>query len=83
MYDIIVIGAGPAGLTAAIYARRAGKTVLVLEKSTFGGQVTYSPKIENYPGFTEISGMELADRMSAAVQKDELHDGYTRTFSMS
>ena len=63
MYDIIVIGAGPAGLTAAIYARRAGKTVLVLEKSTFGGQVTYSPKIENYPGFTEISGMELADRM--------------------
>ncbi len=63
MYDIIIIGAGPAGLTAAIYARRAGKTVLALERSTFGGQVTYSPKIENYPGFSEISGMELADRM--------------------
>ena len=63
MYDMIVVGAGPAGLTAAIYARRAGKTVLVLERSTFGGQMTYSPKIENYPGFNEISGVELADRM--------------------
>ncbi len=63
MYDIIIVGAGPAGLTAAIYARRAGKTVLVLEKDTFGGQVTYSPKLENYPGFTEISGNELAQKM--------------------
>ena len=63
MYDIIIIGAGPAGLTAAIYARRAGKSVLVLEKDTFGGQVTFSPKLENYPGFTEISGNELAQRM--------------------
>ena len=63
MYDIIIVGAGPAGLTAAIYARRAGKSVLVFEKSTFGGQMTYSPKIENYPGFNEISGNELADRM--------------------
>lgn len=63
MNDIIIIGAGPAGLTAAIYARRAGKSVLVLERSTFGGQMTFSPKIENYPGFTEISGIELADRM--------------------
>lgn len=63
MYDIIVIGAGPAGLTAALYARRAGKSVLVIEKSTFGGQVTFSPKIENYPGFSEISGNELADKM--------------------
>lgn len=63
MYDIIIVGAGPAGLTAAIYARRAGKTVLVLEKDTFGGQVTFSPKLENYPGFQEISGNELAQRM--------------------
>lgn len=63
MYDIIIIGAGPAGLTAAIYARRAGKSVLVLEKDTFGGQVTFSPKLENYPGFAEISGNELAQRM--------------------
>lgn len=63
MYDIIIVGAGPAGLTAAIYARRAGKSVLIIEKGTFGGQVTFSPKIENYPGFSEISGNELADKL--------------------
>ncbi|MCR5522228.1 MAG: FAD-dependent oxidoreductase [Clostridia bacterium] len=61
MYDIIIVGAGPAGLTAALYARRANKTVLVIEKSTFGGQVTFSPKIENYPGFISMSGNEFAD----------------------
>ncbi len=60
---MIIVGAGPAGLTAAIYACRAGKRVLVLEKDTFGGQVTFSPKLENYPGFEEISGNELAQRM--------------------
>lgn len=63
MYDIIVVGAGPAGLTAALYARRAEKSVLVLERSTFGGQMTFSPKIENYPGFLQLSGNELADKM--------------------
>ncbi len=62
MYDLIVIGAGPAGLTAALYARRAGKSVLIIEKSTFGGQVTFSPKIENYPGTAEMSGNEFADK---------------------
>lgn len=61
MTDIIVIGAGPAGLTAAIYAARAGKSVRVIEKSNFGGQINYSPKIENFPGFLQISGTELAD----------------------
>ena len=63
MYDIVIIGAGPAGLTAAIYARRAGKSVLVLEKDSFGGQITFSPKLENYPGFESISGNDLAQRM--------------------
>ena len=63
IYDILIVGAGPAGLTAAIYARRAGKSVLILEKGTFGGQMTFSPKIENYPGFPVLSGMELADKM--------------------
>lgn len=63
MHDIVVIGAGPAGLTASIYAARAGKSVLVLEKGTFGGQVTYSPKIENAPGFVSISGGDLADKL--------------------
>lgn len=63
MYDIVIIGSGPAGLTAAIYALRAGKSVLILEKSAFGGQVTYSPKIENYPAMGQISGNELAEKM--------------------
>lgn len=63
MYDIIVIGAGPAGLTAALYALRADKTVLVLEKATFGGQITYSPQIENYPGFAQMSGNEFAEKL--------------------
>ena len=67
MYDIIVVGAGPAGLTAALYARRAEKSVLVLEKSTFGGQMTYSPKIENYPTVVSASGNELADKMVEQV----------------
>ena len=61
MHDIIIIGAGPAGLTAAIYARRANKTVLLLEKGAFGGQITFSPKVENYPGYDSLSGTELAD----------------------
>ena len=67
MYDIIVVGAGPAGLTAALYARRAEKSVLIIERSTFGGQMTYSPKIENYPGYVSLSGNELADKMVEQV----------------
>ena len=63
MYDIIIVGAGPAGLTAALYALRADKTVLVLEKGTFGGQITYSPQIENYPGFAKMSGNEFAEKL--------------------
>ena len=63
MYDIIVVGGGPAGLTAAIYGQRLGKNVLVIEKENFGGQMTFSPKIENYPGFVSISGSELAQNM--------------------
>ena len=62
MYDIIVIGGGPAGMTAALYALRNGKTVLVIEKSTFGGQITHSPKVENYPGTLSMSGNEFADQ---------------------
>jgi len=63
MYDIIVIGGGPAGLTAATYARRAGKSVLVIEKSAFGGQITWSPRVENFPAFVSISGVELGDKL--------------------
>lgn len=61
--DIIIVGGGPAGLTAALYARRAGRSVLLLEKEGFGGQIATAPKVENFPGFPAISGAELADRM--------------------
>lgn len=67
MYDIVIVGAGPAGLTAAVYARRANKSVLILDRAAFGGQITYSPKVENYPGFESISGSELADHMVEQV----------------
>ena len=63
MYDILIIGGGPAGLTAATYACRAGKRVLVIEKNAFGGQITWSPKVENFPGFVSISGTELGDKL--------------------
>ena len=67
MYDIIVIGGGPAGLTAALYACRANKSVLVLEKAAFGGQITYSPKVENIPGFVSLTGNEFADKLVEQV----------------
>ena len=63
MYDIIVIGGGPAGLTAATYACRAGKSVLVVEKNAFGGQITWSPRVENFPGFLSVTGTELGDKL--------------------
>lgn len=69
MYDIVIIGAGPAGMTAAIYALRADKKVLLLEKETFGGQITYSPRVENYPTQLAISGNELAQMMLDQVME--------------
>ncbi len=66
-YDIIVVGAGPAGLTAGLYACRANKSVLVLEKGAFGGQITFSPKVENIPGFTSLTGSEFADKLVEQV----------------
>lgn len=71
MYDIIVVGGGPAGLTAALYARRANKTVLVIEKGSFGGQITYSPKVENIPGFYEVTGNEFAEKLVEQVLGQE------------
>lgn len=68
VYDILIVGAGPAGLTAAIYACRAGKSVLVLEKEVFGGQITHSPKVENYPGYLEMSGNEFAELLMMQAQ---------------
>ena len=63
MYDIIIIGAGPAGMTAALYARRAEKSALLIEKSSFGGQITHSPRVENIPGFLAMSGNEFAEKL--------------------
>jgi thioredoxin reductase (NADPH) len=60
-YDILIVGAGPAGLSAAIYAVRAGKSVLVLEGKTYGGQIINTPEIENYPGIRKISGYAFAN----------------------
>ena len=67
MHDIVIIGGGPAGLTAGLYARRNGKSAVILEKAGFGGQIAYSPKVENYPGFYEISGSSLAEKMTEQV----------------
>ena len=79
LYDILIVGGGPAGLTAATYARRAGKSVLVIEKNAFGGQITWSPKVENFPGFVSVSGAQLGDRLleqameqGAEVELDEV-----------
>ena len=63
MYDIIVIGAGAAGMTAALYARRNGKSVLVLESESLGGQIATSPKLENFPSIKAMSGEEFADNL--------------------
>ena len=64
MHDMIIVGGGPAGLTAAIYGLRAGKTVLVIEKGGFGGQIAFSPKVENIPGTIEISGAAFAEQLT-------------------
>ena len=63
LYDVIVVGGGPAGMTAALYALRNGKTVLIIEKNGFGGQITHSPRVENYPGIPVMSGNEFADKL--------------------
>lgn len=68
-FDIVVIGGGPAGMTAALYALRNDKTVLLIEKEGFGGQIATSPRLENYPTIESISGSEWADRLFAQIEK--------------
>ena len=69
MYDVIVVGGGPAGLTAGLYARRANKSVLIMDKASFGGQITFSPKVENIPGFLSLTGNEFAEKMVDQVME--------------
>ena len=63
MLDIIIIGAGTAGMTSALYALRSGKSVLILEKESFGGQIAFSPRVENYPSIKQISGSDFANNL--------------------
>ncbi len=93
MYDIIIIGAGPAGLTAAVYGKRAGLSVLVLEKLSCGGQIINSPQVENYPAIEHISGWDLAESLEkqakavgaeirmTEVRGLEIHDGIKRVIT--
>ena len=67
MYDVIVVGGGPAGMTAALYALRNGRKVLVLEKTGFGGQIVHSPKVENWPGTARMSGNEYAEAFLSQI----------------
>lgn len=88
-FDIIIVGGGPAGLTAAVYARRAGKSVLVLEKASVGGQIATSPRVDNFPGIPSVSGIELAERLytqaedlGARIELEEVlevRDGFPKT----
>ena len=68
IYDVIIVGCGPAGMTAAIYALRANKKVLILEGEAIGGKIASSPLVENYPGFKQIGGNELVDNLYEQVE---------------
>lgn len=69
MIDTIIIGGGPAGMTAALYLLRAGKSVLILEKESFGGQIARSPRFENYPMVKSISGLEWSDALFGQINE--------------
>ena len=78
MYDIVIVGGGIAGMTAAIYGLRAGKKVMLIEGTTFGGQITLSPHVENYPGIASMSGNEFATTMMEQVSAFGAELNYTK-----
>ena len=78
VFDVIILGAGPAGLTAAIYARRSGLSSIILESATIGGQISLTPQVENYPGFPNIAGNTLVELMAKqTLEYSDIHEGAT------
>ncbi len=82
MIDILIVGGGPAGLTAAIYAARAGKSVVVCEKEGPGGQITRAHRVRNYPGFPDVSGIELGDAFCAHAMEAGARIEFTAVLSL-
>src|SRR5512139_3575435 len=82
MYDLIIVGGGPAGLTAGIYAVRFGLNTLILERSEISGQIALSDVVENYPGFPAISGLELMERYKSHAQEAGVETKITEVLSV-
>ncbi len=79
MYDTVIVGAGPAGMTAALYLLRLGRRVLLLESDSFGGQIASSPSVANYPGIPNIAGLDFADALLSQVTEPRCgHRRYVR-----
>ena len=84
IYDMIIIGGGPAGYTSALYGARAGLDVLVIEKMSIGGQMTLTGEIENYPGFADgIDGITLGANMQASAEKFGTKTEYAEVTSLN
>lgn len=83
MYDSIIIGCGPAGMTSALYLLRAGKKVLVLESLTYGGQIVNTPMVDNYPGVAHISGLDFAENLYNQIIEQGAEVVYDEALSIS